>query len=126
MGYRKVPTIYTLKLEKYPGLEVRMKGLKVGEMRKLVRVLDNDDETTAALDAMFALVGKGLVSWNLEDEQGKPVPATMEEIEELEYPVINAILNVWLETVTGVDDELGKDSSSGEKFPGLPVTMEAL
>lgn len=123
MGYRKVPTIHTLTFDEYEGLVVRMKGVKVGKIRKLMHLGDDEEN---ALDEMLDLIAEGLVSWNLEGEDGQPIPITRDEIEDLEYDMANAILTEWLDKVTGVDKELGKDSSSGEKFPGLPLTMEAL
>ena len=129
MGYRKVPTIYTLDdVKDEPGLIVRMKAIKVGKLRKLMRVIsvEEDKMTPEMIDEIFKLLLDGLVSWNLEDEQGSPVPTTMDGVDELELTTVMAILNEWLENMTGVDDELGKDSISGATFPGRPLTMEAL
>lgn len=128
MGYRKVPTIYTLdKIPDEDGLVVRMKAIKIGKIRKLVRLLGlDDDQMLEALDELFSLLSEGLVSWNLEDEDGAPVPTGMEGIEELELPFLLKVLNCWLENMTGVDEDLGKGSPSGESFPGRPLTMEAL
>lgn len=129
MGYRKVPTIYTLDdVKDEPGLIVRMKAIKVGKLRKLMRVIsvEEDKMTPEMIDEIFKLLLDGLVSWNLEDEQGSPVPTTMDGVDELELTTVMAILNEWLENMTGVDDELGKDSTSGATFPGRPLTMEAL
>lgn len=132
MGHRRVPTIYTLdKIPNEDGLIVRMKAIKIGKIRKLVRLLGLDeDQMMEALDELFTLVSEGLVSWNLETENAEgewvEVPANIEGIEELELPLLLSILNVWLENMTGVDEDLGKGSPSGENFPGRPLTMEAL
>lgn len=128
MGYRKIPTIYTLTdFEDEPGLIVRMKAIKLGKVRKLVRLTDNENANDLeTLDEIFTLVEEGLVSWNLETEDGTPIPADMGGIEEQELPMLLTVLNAWLEQMTGVDKDLGKDSPSGENFPGRPLTMEAL
>lgn len=124
MGYRKTPTIYTLtNVKDEDGLVVRMKAIRVGRLRKLMAVLSDDE---AQLDEMFSLLLEGLVSWNLEDEDGVPVPTTMEGLEQQEIPLILNILTEWLENMTGPDQELGKGSPSGVQFPGRPLTMEAL
>jgi len=121
MGYRKVPTIYTLDdINGEDGLIVRMKGIRVGKLRRLISN-DSDDNVGEVLDLLL----EGLVSWNLEDENG-PVPMTLEGLESQELPMITAIVDSWTDKVTGVSDELGKDSPAGEKFPGQPLTMEAL
>lgn len=123
MGHRKIPTIYTL-TEIEEGLIVRMKAIRIGRLRKLMSIVD--DETGEALDEMFALLQEGLVSWNLEDENGVPVPTTMEGIEEQEMPLVLGILEAWLKNMTGPSEELGKGSFGGARFPGQPLTMEAL
>lgn len=129
MGYRKIPTIYTLdKLPEEDGLIVRMKAVRIGRLRQLMKTVSaaeqGDDDTT--LDEMFALLQEGLISWNLEDENGVPVPADMSGIDQQELPFVLKILSAWLENMTGPDEELGKGSPSGARFPGRPLTMEAL
>lgn len=125
MGYRKTPTIYTLAdIKGEDGLIVRMKAIRVGRLRKLMGVLGEGDD--GKLDEMFELLLEGLVSWNLEDEDGVPVPTTMEGLEQCEMPFVLAILEVWLENMTGPDADLGKGSPAGAQFPGRPLTMEAL
>lgn len=133
MGYRKVPTIYTLtEIKDEEGAVVRMKAIRIGKLRKLMRVVtvDEDQMTPELIDEIFKLLLEGLVSWNLEypdgENEGQPIPTTMDGIDELELPTVMNILNSWLENMTGVDDDLGKDSPSGESFPGRPLTMEAL
>lgn len=129
MGYRKTPIIYTLEFDgEHEGLVVRMKSMKIGVMRKIIRLIDSDDDNTGAvLDHMVEQVAKGLVSWNMEDyETGEPIPATLESVDELDYQVLKMILDKWLDLVTGPSEELGKDSPAGGSFPGQPLTMEAV
>jgi hypothetical protein len=129
MGYRKVPTIYTINdIAGEDGLIVRLKAIKIGKLRKLMAVVDSDEDDIKEeqLDEIFKLLEQGLVSWNLEDEEGQPIPSDMSGIDEQELPFIMKILAAWLENMTGVDDDLGKGSPSGESFPGRPLTMEEL
>lgn len=128
MGYRKVPVIYTLEFKgEHEGLVVRLKSIKIGAMRRMLKLIDSDeDNTTLVLDNMVELIGKGLVSWNLEEEDGTPIEPTPEEVDELDFDLLKLILDEWLDVVSGPGEDLGKDSPSGEKFPGLPPTMEAL
>ncbi len=127
MGHRKIPTVYTLDdIEGEEGLVVRIKSLRVGKLRKLIRAVESDEGVSDSLDEFIELIAENLVSWTLEDENGVPVPADLSGVEDLEMDVLMGILSAWLGKLTGVDKELGKDSSSGEKFPGQLVTMEAL
>lgn len=126
MGYRRVPTILTLtEFKGYEGLVVRMKAISYGKVRRLI-ALSNDTENDEATEEMASAFQEHLVSWNVEDEQGNPVPSTVEGVDAQDFDFIMDIIGGWLDMVTGPTEELGKDSSSGEKFPGAPVTMEAL
>lgn len=131
MGYRKVPTIYELVFEDgdLQGLVVRMKSIKLGRVRRLVQVTegaDDDQVLDNGLEEMLGLFADGLVSWNLEEEDGTPVPATLEGIEDQEAGLVLTILRRWLNAMTGVSHDLGKDSTSGSPFPVEFPTMERL
>ncbi len=130
MGHRKKLTIYTIDLsEKYDELEVRMGSLRLGKMRRVLSALNSGDDDSLSdegLDQLITLIADSLVSWTLEDEKGNPLEPSRDEVEDLELEMLMAIVNGWLAEVMGVPDDLGKDSPSGEQFPGKPVTMEAL
>lgn len=128
MGYKKVPTIYTLEdVDGEKGLIIRMKSLRIGKLRRLVQIIEADNEDLSKfLGEIFDLIGEGLVSWNLEEENGAPVPADRAGVEELEMGLIMGLLSEWIDVMTGAGEELGKDLPSGGPFPGQPVTMEAL
>lgn len=128
MGYRKVPTIYTLDMAKidsdYEGLVIRMKAISFGKVRRLIKATETADDEN--FDEMLDLVEYGLVSWNLENEDGSEVPANQDGLDDQDFPFVMDIVQSWLECMTGVDEDLGKGSPSGQQFPGRPVTMEAL
>lgn len=128
MGYKKVPTIYTLdKIKGSEGLVIRIKGLRVGKLRRLVRILESDERSlTEVLDEALDLISANAVSWNVTDEDDQPVELNREGLEELELSELMEILGAWTDKLTSVGDDLGKDSISGESFPGRPLTMEAL
>lgn len=126
MGYRRVPTIYTLnEIPGEDGLIVRMKTISFGKVRRLISLMENDNDDNV-MDEISAQVSKNLVSWNLVDENEDEIPATVEGIDDQDFDLILKIVNAWLDAITGVSKDLGKDSSSGAKFPGEPLTMEAL
>lgn len=129
MGFRKIPTIYTLEfddVEPLKGFVVRMRGLKIGRMRKVLALMGDDSSDESSIDGIVNELIANTVSWNLEDENGDPVPVTRETFDDLELDDVMAISHKWLDAITGPDPELGKDSSSGGSFPGRPLMMEAL
>ncbi len=124
MGYRKVPTIYTLKFDKYPDLQVRLKGLRLGAMRRLIALGDN--ELNSHLDEIIGMLAGAAVSWNLEDEDGREIPFNAQSLDDMELEFLMDIFNAWTDQLMGVDDDLGKGSNSGATSPVPLPTMEAL
>lgn len=128
MGYRRVPTIHTLDdVKGEDGLIVRMSSIRLGKMRRLMKLTSEEDD--GGIDEILDLFEESLVSWNLEEfETGAPVPAAREGIDTQEIELILRIVESWMNAMTGTDGpgDLGKDSTSGEKFPGRPLTMELL
>ena len=126
MGYRRVPVIHTIDdVPDEEGFIYRMKGISFGKVRQMIKLLD-DEENKESVDEVAKRFVESLVSWNLEDEEGTPVPPTTEGVDDQDFDFILKLVNHWMDRLTGPDEDLGKDSSSGEKFPGQPLTMEAL
>jgi hypothetical protein len=128
MGYKRVPTIHTLdKIPDEDGLIVRMKGVKFGRVKEILRLTGEDrdmgEEEMSRIQEIFI---DGLVSWNLMDENDVQVPLTLAAVDDQDFDFILKIISEWMGVMTGVSDELGKDSPSIAQFPGQPVTMEAL
>ena len=132
MGYKRGPRIYKLIFDdpEYEGLEVRASSLTIRKLREIVnlRGLDsnNPHEANKASDRMFSTFADCLISWNLEDELGNPVPATLEGIENQETDFIMPIIGVWMDTITGATGPLDQTSSDGELFPVGSIPMETL
>lgn len=126
MGYRKAPTILTLKFDKpeYEGLSVRMKSLSFGKVRKLISATESASDEN--FDELLEAVDRGIVSWNLEEEDGTEIPANAEALNDQDFQFVMDVIMAWLDCMTGVTEDLGKGSSNGPVFPGQPVTMEAL
>lgn len=127
MGYRKKINVITIDLnDKYEGLVVRMKSPTLGKLRKLMSMIDRDKLDSDMIGGVIDLIASHLLSWTLEDEEGVELPVNSEEVGDLDLPMLMDIAYGWIGKVSNVDDDLGKDSPSGEQFPGQPATMEAL
>lgn len=116
----------------WAGLEVRLRGLSVDGLTKLATLadlkdVDSDDfspEMIEKLEPVWQVLAYGLISWNLEDENGEPVPVDSFRGEDM--GMLLAILNEWSETVGGVTAALKARSSGGKPFPEGSLPMEAL
>jgi hypothetical protein len=110
VGYKRNPKIYRLTFDEttdWPGLEVQVRTLTMGQ---LVSVWSGEGGSSART---FELFIDRLVGWNLEDEDGHPVPVTREAVEAEDDDMVVAIQKRWTDAVLGVPAPLGGDSSSG-------------
>lgn len=137
MGYKHQPKLYRLTFEEHPGLEVVTKSISVGRMTKLMgmaaRLQDKDldvedltEEDAEAVEALFDGFAKALKSWNLEDEEGTPVPATREGVFDADFEFVFSLIGNWIEAVAGTPGDLGKGSNSGRPFPEVSLPMDVL
>lgn len=138
MGYKVKRPVYKVVFEEgheYHGVEVKLRGVGMGRLLKLGKMVSKVD--TDDIDAMISLleedffreVAASLISWNLEDENDEPIPATYESLvdDDLLPPgLILTVVKRWVDTMGNVDDSLGKDSTSGKTSPEVPIPMETL
>jgi hypothetical protein len=124
MGYK--PTVYSLVFDDLDGLEVKTYGTSIGQVKKFMTFTDEGRSVEQTVELFDAFV-KALISWNLEDGDGNPVPPTAQGLDEFpDSQLMSAIVNAWMQAVSGVDDELGKDSDSGKPFQEESIPMEPL
>jgi hypothetical protein len=132
-GYRRARNILKLRFEEeeFNGLEVMMKPVDVGmylNIAHLAKIVGSQvrPEDMDRLNDLFVAFADHLISWNLEEEDGTPVPATFEGVKSYEIDFMLRIIGAWLSTVGGVPRPLGKASPNGESSPELSIPMEAL
>lgn len=132
MGFRKEPTLYKLKFEdpQYNGLEVIAKSLPLGDFLEFNKMSAevtvenaNSPEMVKKSGMMFTLFAANLVSWNLEDENGKPVPSTYKGVVSQEMGFILDIIKAWMDAVADVPKHSKNGSNSGgtSRVPSLPM-----
>jgi hypothetical protein len=136
MGFKKQSTLFKLEFEdpSYSGLEVTAKSVPTGDFLDLMEAaarmdLTSKDLSPEDLKAVRILVNgfaSALVSWNLEDDDDKPVPANVEGVRAQELDFVLPIITAWMDAVAGVSSSLGKESNSGGTFPGAPIPMAPL
>jgi hypothetical protein len=124
MGYRKQRTIYDLTFAKYEGLEVSLHGLNTGQTMDLWAAKnDGGPEATAEMLAMFS---DSLRDWNLETEEGEPVPPDLKGVRSQELSFVLELIDSWTTAMTGANEDLGKESTSGETSPEAGIPTEPL
>lgn len=126
MGYRRSPKVYRLQFadEEFAGLEVMVRSMPVGEFLALARLqstLDQDNPDPGEIEQLFKTFQSKLIGWNLEDERGEKMPATVQSLYAQDLEFVLAMIGAWVEAMGGVSSDLGKDSTSGETFPEVDV-----
>jgi hypothetical protein len=112
------------------GLVIRVRAVSVGALQELLTKLD-ELSNMEAMPYIARSLADHLIGWNIDDENGDPVPATYEGILSLDPAELAEIGRAWMQSVSGavpVDSPLGESSPSGVpsagEEPALP--MESL
>jgi hypothetical protein len=101
------------------GLEVSFTGMSIGRLAKIQALagrLTGDGDVTgklAAADELFGEAAACLVSWNLEDHEGNPVPATREGIAGQDVTLVMGLMQEWAQASASVDNPLPQSSNGG-------------
>ncbi len=111
MGFKVPKRTAVLKFEgDYEGAEVKIRlDAPIGTF------LEIQDLVTAGKQLeVFAVFGDELlISWNLEDDKGKPLPATGTGMKALPIAFGNVLIAEWLEAIQNVPAPLAKTSAAG-------------
>ncbi|WP_318205396.1 hypothetical protein [Streptomyces sp. SCL15-4] len=137
MGYRKTVRKIEVSLKghkvygqdaDYPLAYARGKNL--GEYLHLVGFAETDEDgETNYLVKQLEAFGDALVSWNLETEDGTPVPCTREGLFSIDNDLALSLAKEWIDCLGGKVDEaspLDSNSPSGEPSPVASIPMETL
>jgi len=140
MGFKPKAKHYRLKFvgdDEYDGLEVVCTSLSVGDFEELMDIVStatrsmkngtattDSDETRNSATALIDRFASCLVSWNVEDENSEPIPATRSGVSTQQFDFVLVLINRWMEAIAGVDPNLQKNSNNGEISLGLQETME--
>lgn len=127
-GYRRKARLFNLAFAPdHPlhGLEVTARSVS---MRDLLAVMELASLAGASLRDQAVGVGRLteklaelIVSWNLEDEDGNPVPATAEGVQGQDMDFVLALCESWIDAVAGVPAPLPQPSEDGA--PSLEASI---
>lgn len=116
MGYRAQRRTYPLSLgEEFAGLEATVSSVSIGEYLTLAGFTGENVPVSYAIDQFCA----NLIDWNLEDEEGKPIPVTAAKDQDKE--LILALTSAWVGSLHGVAAPLEPSSPAGE--PSLEASI---
>lgn len=125
MGYRhQIPRV-NVAFEpghEYHGCEVVLRKLTLGEYLDIVGL--SSDASIANVGDQLKQMGNKLISWNLEAEDGTPIPADPGAVLDQDKDLMIAILNAWLEGISSVSAPLEPSSTGGEPSLEASIPMD--
>jgi hypothetical protein len=116
-GYKRARRTYIMEFTdpEYEGLEITVRSIPI---RNLQHLMSLDPESTdlkvrsESIDQMTRAFAEALVSWNMTDENGEPLPTTLEYIESEDVDFIMSCIAQWMNAISRVDDSSPLDESS--------------
>jgi hypothetical protein len=126
MGYRPKRKIFNLDFTgtEYDGLEVTVRGVSTGQALDIDTA--QNDSSDEGMRTMLELLAAQLIDWNVEDDDGQPVPANLDGIRAQEIALNLAIINAWQTAMAGVPAPLESGSTSGEPSLVASIPTETL
>jgi hypothetical protein len=124
MGFER--QVYKLRWpenSRWHGLEVRLRGMDIEELKRISEIQTRNDGEATDLnraDPVLDILGNALLSWNLTDE-GAPIPVS--EFRKEDLVMLMAIVSAWTEAAGDVPAPLPKASSDGEKSEEALIPM---
>jgi hypothetical protein len=112
---------------RFDALEVTVREVDVPTYRRAVVLTDGDldpggdDKQQARVDEFVALVGATLVSWNLTNPDGGPVPADAQHLAAQPHKRVRRLLNAWIVGQVSMAAPLALPSQRGETPVAIPV-----
>lgn len=129
MGFKVQLKTYLIQFEEgheHHGAEARLRGMPYGEWEQVTGLDGSDGDANGAV-AVRRFVDH-LISWNLEDEDGQPLPLTMDAVKTIDKDLVKNLNNAWINTLIGVHDADPLPESSPSGGPSLveSIPTEAL
>lgn len=128
MGFKRERKTYKLAFTgELDGLIVRARSLPLGQFMELGKLMDTEAAVTPGaddmgkVDTLFRTFAGALMSWNLEDDDDKPVPANVDGLYSQDLELCTAVVTAYIHAVSGVAAPLDQPSPDGD--PSLEASM---
>lgn len=105
------------------GLEIVIRSLSLAQFFEMQDKSDEDGGVLRSISESFA---RALRSWNLEDDDGQPVPPDLAGLLSQDMEFVQEVVVAWQRAMSGAGVPKDGTSSSGEPFPVASLPMEVL
>jgi hypothetical protein len=119
VGVQRKRTVYDLRWADEPGVQVAMRACSIGDLFALEALAGKADGDAEAAKGFLGKLASYLDSWNLDGDDGQPLPATFEGLITQELGFALKVFKGWHGAMTSVDTPLPDGSGNG-----LPSALE--
>lgn len=131
MGYRIKPKGYKLVFadSDKAGFEVTARSINTGQFLEFQAARATKDAggegAQGATRQMLQMFADAIITWNAEDEDGQPIPATLEGLCTLDLDFNMDVINAWMDAINGVSSPLPGTSTDGSTSVEASIPMDA-
>jgi hypothetical protein len=124
VGVQRKRTVYDLRWADEPGVEVAMRSCSIDGLLTLEKLAQTADADPGKAEEFLRKLAGHLVSWNLDGDDGQPLPVTYEGLVQEDLGFALKVFKGWYGAMTSVDTPLPNGSSNGHSSgleQSLPV-----
>ena len=130
--FRRERTLYQLHFEEpeLDGFECVMSGVSldafIGVSALAAKLETPEGRTQENIEAQFTTLAGSMVSWNLDNDDGQPVPCDYEGLRVQDFDFVMKIKQGWMQALSSVPKASENDSPSGEISPERSLGLAAV
>lgn len=128
-GYRRKLKIFDMAFEEFPDLEIKARSVPVGKLLEILKLADSIKAGQAGQETVNELFGwfaDRIVSWTYLDEDGSPLPPTLETLLSDDFDFVIKLVMGWVNALTSAlvptTPDPGGTSSRDPVEESIPMT----
>lgn len=129
MGFKRPETVYRLVFDGHDGLEVSAAAISLGRLFALAGQADSlragEAKSMQEAAEVFRTFASRLRGWNLEEDDGTPIPADWDGLASLEFSFASELLLAWFDAISDVPVPLERKSTGTSTSEELSIPMES-
>lgn len=126
MGWTRRTLKLVFEAPEFEGLEVRIRPMTLAQLLDVGRLDKGNGTNAESIDRYTPFIADALLSWNVEEDDGTPVPATVDGLRSLDLDTLLALVRAWTDATVGVAPPLEPSSNGGELSLEVSLPMEVL
>ncbi len=101
-GYRRNLKVFALAYEEFDGLEIKAKSVPVGKLLTVLKLADSikDAPDQEDIEELFGWFASRIISWTYLDEEGEPLPPTLETLLDDDFDFVLKLIMGWVKALT--------------------------